>query len=157
MAGPVPPREALGASAGDADAAHRWTRLLPVAAALLVVAAAGPFAFSWAMAPRSVSVRGGAVRVERRLAPPVDLPLSRLTHVEPLDPARLDGLRRVTGTAFGDASYGTYRTQALRPFDLYAHRRGGYVLLEGPDLRVVVTPDDPAAFVRDARTGIAGR
>jgi hypothetical protein len=58
----------------------------------------------------------------------------------------------VNGTAglFGVA-YGIFTSRQLGQFRLYAWHRDGCVLLETAEGRVLLTPDDPDAFVTALR------
>jgi hypothetical protein len=148
---------APGARAGASGAAeaarrvrfrHLW--LVLVAAALVPLLLGAVLAASWARAPRAISVRGGAVVVERNRAEPVALPLAG-ARVRVLHREDLAGLSRTAGVAFGDLRYGRFASDALGPFQLWAHVRGPMFLVERPDGRTVVTPDDPPAFFEAAR------
>ncbi len=142
------------AGAGPVGAPGRsW--LLPVGlASLVAVALAAVMAASWAWAPSSAAVAGGEVVIERRWAGPERIPLSTVTEVRPLGREDFRGWRRVSGVALGRASYGRYRSDALGPFQLYAWRRGPHVLLVTGTGKVVLTPDDWAAFVAEVRAGL---
>jgi hypothetical protein len=112
---------------------------------------------TWAHSPVSIGVKGESIHIALRHAPPIDLSLGRITGIEPLDVERLDGMRPENGRAYDDVAYGTYLSDDLGRFRLFAFRRSGYVLLEGADGRVVITPDDPDGFVKDARALMAKR
>ena len=144
-----------GIGPGTASLPRRFW-LVPVGLAAVVgLALAAVVAASWAWAPRSVAVAGGEVVIERRWAGPERIPLSAVTEVRPLGREDFRGWRRVSGVAhFGQASYGRYRSDALGPFQLYAWRRGHHVLLATASGKVVVTPDDWAAFVAEVRAGM---
>jgi hypothetical protein len=143
------PGEAGGATPGRPAFRAAWVVALAIGVPALAVGAT--LAVAWARAPRSIGVEGGAVVVERNRWGPERIPLAQVRGVEPLAPERLRGLRRVSGYAAGGVRYGTFRAPALGTFELYATGRGGCVLLETAEGKVVVTPDDPAAFVRAAR------
>jgi hypothetical protein len=117
----------------------------------------GVLVASWAWAPRSVSVVGGEVVVERQWAGPERIPLASVREVRLLSGADFRGWRRVAGVAgLGRVSYGRYRSSALGTFQLYSWRRGAHVLLATEGGKVVVTPDDWRAFVEvRARLGQA--
>ncbi len=110
---------------------------------------------AWAMAPASIAVRGNLVVIARRSAGDTELPIARLRAARPLAPAELHGLRRVAGTALNEVHYGIYRSDPLGRFRLYAHRSGPFVLLEGLDGRIVVTPDNPDRFLDEVQSRIA--
>ena len=130
--------------------------LLPAGlGAAVALSVGGVMVASWAWAPRSVSVVGGEVVVERQWAGPERIRLASVREVRLLSGADFRGWRRVAGVAnLGRVSYGSYRSDALGTFQLYHWRRGPHVLLETGDGKVVVTPDDWRAFVNDVRTGL---
>jgi hypothetical protein len=143
------PGEAGLATAGRPGFRTAWVVALAIGVPVLAVGAT--LAVAWARAPTSIRVEGGEVVVERNRWSPARIPLAGVRDVEPVPPSQLRGLRRVSGYAAGGVRYGTFRTPALGTFEMYATRRGECVSLETPEGKVVVTPDDPAAFVREAR------
>lgn len=130
--------------------------LLPAGlGAVVALSVGGVMGASWAWAPRSVSVVGGEVVVERQWAGPERIRLASVREVRLLSGADFRGWRRVAGVAnLGRVSYGSYRSDALGTFQLYAWRRGAHVLLETGTGRVVVTPDDWRAFVSEVRVAL---
>jgi hypothetical protein len=135
----------------------RRTWLLVAALVGIVPLAAGAIALAiYAWTPYAAAVEGGAIRIERRLASPVVIPLAEVRGAERLSRERASGLHRVAGTSVpGGPHYGHFRSRALGDLQLYAWRPGGHVLLETDRGRVVVTPDDPGAFVSAVRAGTA--
>jgi hypothetical protein len=122
------------------------------AISLAVLVAGGIVLGSLAWAPRGAEVTDTAVRIERRWAGPVLLPLAGIRAAERLAPGYAAGWRRVNGTSgLGDASFGHFASRQLGDFTLYAWRRGPYVLLETDAGRVVLTPDDPEGFLEALR------
>lgn len=102
-----------------------------------------------AWAPVSVTLEGDAVVVARRWAGPVTIALPRAPGaVRPLGRDELRGLRKRSGTTLGEARFGRFSSDALGPFQLHAPRWGPPWLLETPEGRVVVVPDDPEALER---------
>jgi len=141
----VPPAPAPGS--GRRFALVLLASLAGVAALVGIV-----FALVWIWAPRSVRAEGDVVVVERNGAAPVEVtlrpgapPPRRLAREE------LRGFRKNAGSNFGAVRYGTYATDALGPFQLYGPRAGQHWLIEAPEGRVVVVPDDPEAFEAWAR------
>lgn len=123
--------------------------------ALVPVIAGGVVAATWAWSPRAAMVEGGEIRIERRLVAPLVIPLSDVRDVERLAFEQGLMLRRVAGTSVpGGVRYGHFRSRELGDVQLYAWRPGPYVLLETVDGRVVLTPDDPDAFVAGVRAGL---
>ncbi len=115
----------------------------------------GVLGASWAWAPRSASVVGGEVVVERQWAGPERIPLASVREVRLLSRDDFRGWRRVAGVAgLGRVSYGRYRSDALGTFQLYSWRRGAHVLLATDAGKVVVTPDDWRAFVNEVQAGL---
>jgi hypothetical protein len=51
----------------------------------------------------------------------------------------------------GGVAYGRFSSSALGTFQVYAWRGGPLVKLETADGPVVLTPDDPEAFLADVR------
>jgi hypothetical protein len=119
---------------------------VPVGVAIVLVLAA-------AWTPVHAEVASGAVRIERRLARAVEIPLARVRAAEVLG-AR-EGFRRVAGLGGPGISYGRFASQDLGEFELYDWGGGGYVLLQTDGGRVVLTPEDPDAFVAAVRRGMA--
>jgi hypothetical protein len=109
---------------------------------------AGILALGWAWSPVAARVDGDAIRIERRLAPDVVIPLADVRSVEPMAPEYARRLRRVAGTSTpGGVRYGRFRSRELGDVQLYAWRPGPYALLETTSGRIVVTPDDRDVFV----------
>lgn len=154
------PHLAHGASGGAVRRpVPRWRRAA-IVAAIAIPPGMVPALFypTWAASPVAISVRGGAVHIDRQHAKSIELPLAGFRRVELLGRDRLRGAEREAGSAYGEVEYGTYRSDELGRFELYAFRDSGYVLLEdGTGGRVVVTPDDPARFVEDARARLIER
>jgi hypothetical protein len=116
---------------------------LVIGTMLIIAAARAPFA---------VNVDAEAIRIERRWSEPVLVPVSEVREVVPLTATQSRGWWRVNGVGgLGNSSYGSYRSKDLGPFTLYAWRRGPYVLLETASGRVVLTPDDPPAFIANVQ------
>lgn len=123
--------------------------------ALVPVLVGGIILAVWAWSPRAARVEGGEIRVERELASPLVIPLSDVRAVERLAPEHARRLYRVAGTSVpGGVRYGHFRSRELGDVQLYAWRSGPYVLVETVDGRVVLTPDDPDAFVAAVRAGL---
>jgi hypothetical protein len=121
-----------------------------VATLLLAVAAVWIGVDAWA--PRLVEVRGNAVVVERRHASPVAIPLESVREIRVLTRDDFRGWRRTGGASAGEIAYGRFRSEALGDFQLYAWRHGAHVLLETDGGKVVLTPDDPSAFLAEVRS-----
>lgn len=134
-----------------------WRAVLGTGAALgLLVSGVGLSV--WSRAPRSIAVQGRAIVIERNRAAPIEIPLTEIRAVEPLPAGRLAGLRRTAGTRGFGAAWGAFWSPALGRFELQAiDGRGGFVLVRRDGGPLVVTPDDPDAFVAAARAGLAGR
>lgn len=109
--------------------------------------AAGAVAGVWAWSPRGAAVRDGEIVIERNLAPALVIPRSDVRSAGRLAPGG-GRFGRVLGVSIpGGVRYGRFRSPELGEVRLYAWRAGPYVLLETVDGRVVLTPDDPDAFV----------
>ncbi len=103
---------------------------------------------TYAWTSRAAVVADGEIRIERRLAAPIVIPLAEVRRVERLHPRYARGFWRVPGTALpSGVAFGKFRSRELGDFRLYAWRRGPYVLADTADERIVLTPDDPDAFV----------
>jgi Bacterial PH domain len=110
----------------------------------------------WALSPVSARVEGGEIRIERNLAPTVVIPLAGVRRAERLHLAYAQRLRRVAGTAIpGGVAYGHFRSPELGDVQLYAWRGAGYVLVDTAERRVVLTPEDPDAFLAAVRAAMA--
>ncbi|HEX9051784.1 MAG TPA: PH domain-containing protein [Anaeromyxobacter sp.] len=135
----------------------RGVKLGLAALVLLVPLAVGGIAGGvWAFSPVGARVDAGEIRIARKLAPDVVIPLADVRRVEPV-PVR-DGrrLRRVAGTSIrGGVRYGHFRSPELGDVQLYAWRPDGFVRVDTDERRVVLTPDDPGAFVAAVRAGAA--
>jgi hypothetical protein len=127
---------------------------LGIAALVLLVplAVGGSFGAVWAFSPVAARVDASEIRIARRLAPDVVIPVAAVRRVEPVS-AR-DGCRlgRVVGTSIpGGVRYGHFRSRELGDVQLYAWRSDAFVLVDTDERRVVLTPDDPDAFVAAVR------
>ncbi len=127
--------------------------LVAVAAVPLVVAAI--VLGTTAYAPVGAAVEDGIVRIERRHARAVEIPLARVRAVEVL--AAPGRFRRIAGFHGPGISYGRFASDELGEVQLYDWGGGAYVLLQTDDGPVVLTPDDPDGFVAAVRRGMAGR
>lgn len=137
-------------AAPAAPAGRTW---LAVALVVAVAAAAGGVLFAvYGRAPVSARVGDDAVRIERRWAGPVEIPLASIRSAAPLTAEQRRGWVRTAGTATGSFAYGRFRAPGLGPFELYAWRRGGWVLLETDGGRVVISADDPQGFADEVRS-----
>ncbi len=137
----------------------RRARIAVIAIVVAVPLAIGAIVLGMrAFAPRAVAVEEGEIRIERQLVGPVAIPLTEVREVEILSCQRRGRLWRVAGySGPGGTSYGHFRSDTLGDVQLYAWRPGPYVLLETERGRIVVTPDDPEAFVAAVRAGIGAR
>ncbi len=128
-----------------------WVALGAIVAIVPLVLAAVLLA-TYAWTPRAATVADGEIRIERRLAAPVVIPLAEVRQVERLHPRYARGFWRVAGTALpSGVAFGKFRSRELGDFRLYAWRRGPYVLVDTAEERIVLTPDDPDAFVAAVR------
>jgi len=108
-------------------------------------------------APVAARVDGAAVVVERRWFGEVSIPLAAVRGAEPLAPALRQGWIRTAGTSLpGGVAYGSFSSNELGDFRLYAWREGPLVRLDTAGGPVVLTPDDPEAFLADVRARLAG-
>ncbi len=126
-----------------------WKLLLVLFASvpLLVGAILGS---AWYRAPFAATVEADAIRIDHRWGDPERIPLAEVRAVAPLPVAQSHGWRRINGVGgLGGASYGRFHSDQLGPFMLHAWRSGPYVLLTTGRGPVVLTPDDPAAFVSE--------
>ncbi|HVO21037.1 MAG TPA: PH domain-containing protein [Anaeromyxobacter sp.] len=137
--------------------ATRVVRAVALAVASLLVVVGSLFAWLWALSPEAALVTAEAVRVERRWAPAVELPLSEVRAAEVLAPQYGRRWWRTGGTAMGRTRYGRFASRELGPFRLWAWRYGPYVLLETDQGRVVLSPDDPERFVAEVRERLGAR
>jgi hypothetical protein len=143
QAGPALPARPGGLGGGT------WKLLVAAAVGVPLLIGAILLAAA-AYAPVAAVVEADAIRIERRWAGPDRLPLSGVRSVTPLAPEAARGWWRVNGVGgLGSSSYGAYRSEVLGPFTLYAWRRGPYLLLETGAGRVVLSADDPTAFVAE--------
>jgi Bacterial PH domain len=98
---------------------------------------------SFAFAPCGLEVAETEIRVLRRLAPPVQLPLSTISGVVP---AAGRGMR-VFGSGGFFGSYGLYWQKGLGVYQRYSTRLEPAMMLTRTAGRpIVVTPDEAAAF-----------
>jgi hypothetical protein len=132
-------------------------RILGAIAAVVLVLPGGLFAALHGFAPIAASVEGDAIRVERRWAGPVVIPLRTVRSAALLPPQRGKRWWRTAGTDLGDVRYGRFASRELGDFQLYAWRRDQYVLVETDGGRLVLTPDDPEQFVEEVRRGLGER
>jgi hypothetical protein len=125
-------------------------------AGLVLLVVGGLLGAIWGFAPRDAVLADEGVRIERQWAGPVVLPYGSIQDAEVLAPGYARGWWRENGTSFGEIRYGRFASRSLGRFRLYAWRGGPFVLLETDEGRVVLTPDDPEAFV-EALGGRIGR
>lgn len=145
LASGAPPRPAPGS-------ARRLALVLLGSLAGVAALAGIIFSAVWIWAPRSVRAEGEVVVVERNWAGPLEIALRPgAPPPRPLAREELRGLRKQAGSNFGAVRYGTYASDALGSFQLFGPRPGQHWLLETPSGRVVVVPDDQAAFQAWAR------
>jgi PH (Pleckstrin Homology) domain-containing protein len=152
---PSASRAAPDAPLAPNPVARRTKLWLAGAIALGPLLAGGVFAAIWAFTPVSARIEGGDIRIERHLAPAVEVPIAEVRRAERLGREYARRLGRVSGTAAGHARWGHFRSPDLGDVQLYAWRGDGYVLLDTADRRIVLTPDDPDAFVAAVRAGMA--
>jgi hypothetical protein len=126
-----------------------WIQLAVMLGGILFLVGSAAWA-AWREAPRSARVERDAVIVVLGSGP-VEIPLASIREAEILPPGALDGARRVHGLSMGELRSGRFRSQPLGSFQLYAWRRGPAVLLETAGGRIVLTPDEPEAFVEAVR------
>lgn len=147
-----------GAAAFLASAAQRLPEQARPAALIVALAPILLTGFgSWAWAPRAFAVTRDAVRVERRLARPLVLPLAAVRSARRLEPGALRGSIRLFGVGGFFGYYGTFRNRALGNYRLYATRTDGQVLLATERGPVVLTPERPDAFVQAVEEARAAR
>jgi len=129
---------------------HRPSPVRAIALALAIGALifAGIAALTWGLAPCGAEVTADSIRIERNWASPREIPITSVSSAEKLHPGYCGRWQKVNGTAglFGVA-YGIFTSRALGRFHLYAWRREGCVLLETTEGRVLITPDEPEAFL----------
>jgi hypothetical protein len=105
-----------------------------VVVALLVAAA---------MAPRSVELTGGTLRIQRRSWKAFEIRLADISSVEKGPQIGAFRSLRLGGTGGFFGSYGLFWTKGLGTYRLYATRLGPSVLLRRKNgLPVVIAPDD---------------
>lgn len=136
--------EASGSAAGR-------VALLAVFVALLVPMGLLVLLAAFRRAPHAFTVGEHGVTVERR-AGPVILPLASIRDASPLAPGT--ALRRVAAVHGLFGYVGEYEAAGLGRVRLHATRDAGRVLLRTDGGLVVLTPDDPDAFVADIRRRI---
>lgn len=150
-------RSAPGASAEPRPAAGVTGGAGPRAAVAMIVALAGLLvagivAAVLGFAPVAARVDGEAVVVERRWFGAVAIPLAEVRQAELLAPALRRGWIRTAGTSLpGGVAYGSFSSRDLGDFRLYAWRPGPLVRLDTTGGPVVLSPDEPEAFVAEVR------
>lgn len=105
--------------------------------------------YVWALAPTGYLVDRRGVSIRRRRGPKL-LALSSLRAARLMDPAELAQVTwrwPAVGGLFG--FYGWFETPALGRHLWYATRDEGLVLIQTEQGPIVLSPDDPAAFVRE--------
>lgn len=131
---------------------RRVTVVVAVALGLAALAVGGIFTAITGFTPVGARVTESAVVVERRWFADVEVPLAGVRGAEPLPPGSRRGWRRTMGTSLpGGVAWGRVSSPALGSFQLYAWRGGPLVRLETADGPVVLTPDDPEAFLAAVR------
>jgi hypothetical protein len=135
----------------------RVVRAVAIGVGAWLVLVGGLLAALWGLSPVAAEVAGDVVRVERRWAPPVELPLAGVHAAEVMAPQHSRRWWRTRGTDMGRVRYGRFASRELGPFRLYAWRYGPYVLLETDEGRVILTPDEPERFVSAVRERLEAR
>jgi hypothetical protein len=110
--------------------------------------------FFVARSPTSVtiSVDRDLIVVSRLAAGDVEIPMNEVLSVEPLGEDGLRDARRVHGWRLpGGIAWGTFRTEALGKFELFASGRRPAVLVKARFGKAVLTPEDPDAFIAQVR------
>ena len=139
---------ALLAATALAAAVFAWTRDRTWPAILAAIAAWAPL-FAWRMSgdldPVELWLDNGrlTIRTRRHLIrrPFAGATARRLRHEE------VSHLRRLTSSAGFLTSAGGFDSHLLGEFDLYASDLDHALLVEIGDERLIVTPDDPRAFL----------
>ncbi len=120
-----------------------------ILAALVALGVAALVRLAWRMSgdlePLAIDVTAEAVALRTRRAE-VRLPRAgaRARPLTAAEKQHLEGLASLAGIVAGS---GGFDSRLLGEFDLYAADLANAVLLESGESRLVVTPDDPAAFV----------
>lgn len=111
-----------------------------------------------AQAPRSFAVDRDVIAIHRLVAGDVELPFDEVLSIEPLGEEALRGATRVNARRLpGGVAWGRFQSNALGEFRLFASRRGPAVLVNAKIGKVVLTPEDPAAFMAQVRERLARR
>lgn len=151
----APAAAVKGGTGGAPSTGGPWKLVLAAFAAvpLLIGVILG---VAWGQAPCAALVEADAIRIDHRWGDPARIPLAGVRSAEPLPEELSRGWRRVHGVGgVGGASYGRFRSDRLGSFTLHAWRSGPYVVLATDGGTVVLTPDDPAAFVAEVKARLA--
>jgi hypothetical protein len=120
---------------------------LALGSALGAAGAAAVLLAGWALSPAGYALAGGHLLVRRRLARPIEVPLSSVRGVALLPPEALRGAIRTFGSGGLFGHYGRFRSRALGAFRMYATRRRDLVAVRTADGLLVLSPEPARAFV----------
>jgi hypothetical protein len=104
----------------------------------------------WALAPRSYTISGGELTVNRPIFP-VRIPLATVRSVALVERAEAGTFLKVGGAAGVFGHYGRFYSRPLGSFRLYATRRDRLVVIDTEAGRYVITPATPERFVEALR------
>ena len=125
-------------------------RLMP---GVIALAVAGVVGLAWRMSndlrPRQLHLEPGLMQIETpRQLIEVSIEGARARRLEPDEIAHLESLASAGGFVAGSGGFDSRR---LGEFDLYASDFAQALLIEGPDGRFVVTPDQVPEFLDSFR------
>jgi hypothetical protein len=124
-----------------------FTRVILLSSAAIVfLALVGTFL----LRPRSYTVSDNGVSVERTMSP-VRLSAGNLVRVEQIPPKSLGSTVRTFGSGGLFGYFGYFDSSGRGKLKMYATRRDTLVGLYSSDGLIVISPNDPVAFVEDAK------
>lgn len=99
----------------------------------------------WVLAPSAYAIIAGELRIQRRGARPIAIPLATIIEVSLVD--ELGPVVRVMGAGGLFGYFGRYRSRALGSVRMYATRRRDFVLVRTDAAVWLLTPEPRRAFV----------
>ena len=143
----VPAFTHFKATAGKSDHMIPWFTIIPLALLMLLM---------YMLKPSALVLDGGSLTI-MRLFKPVTIQLSDIAMARPLDASEVKGSLRTFGNGGLFGYFGKFYNSQFGHMTWYCTQRKNYVLLEKRDGKsIVLSPDDPTAFLRELKAQMPG-
>ena len=122
-----------------------WLIIIPVLILLSL-------AISAAYAPKSYTIDGGQVCINRLFATPVRIPENNILSIEALSKSELKGSLRVFGSGAFFGYYGKFYNRSFGKMTWYATNLQNALLIHTNDnKKYLITPDDKGLFIKSLK------